>query len=88
MILDNDTLLKYITISSTSIHGVTRHDTVSRQTLVWQIPKVCAILVSLLDQYLRHQPSNDLKCAYGDVLRLPCSYTVSALNTVIEPVLD
>ena len=44
MILDNNTALKYI-ILSTSIHRVSRHGTVSRQTPVWQIPKVGAILI-------------------------------------------
>ena len=59
-------------ILSTSINRVNRDDTLPRQTTVWQISKVCAVLV----QHIRRRLSTDPTCAYttGDVLRLPGSH--------------
>ena len=46
MVPDNDTSLKYIIILSTSsIHEVARHGTVSRQAPARLIPKVGAIFI-------------------------------------------
>ena len=86
MILDNNTSLKYIIILSTSIHRVARRGTVSRQTPVWQIPKVRAILIQCWPTSF--DVGTPLIQHVLNVGHLPCSYDHQRPGThSIDPVM-